>query len=207
MVEPFFRYLEKVYSRNGVAIKQEVSLMPRGGKSKGNGGGNKNVRFVGSRATSVSKTEAGCGHEGGSAGEHGSGEDGNGISSHKSNSDGEGDSDEDRAPSGTRKWECPRCDNLNPASSTKCKGTSQGEEEDGCLLARPHYEKYGVAQIKSGMTIRDSDWSCFYCGNNNFQFRDECNKCKLPKNEAQSDKFRMLERDGPDNVSADNSDE
>ena len=207
MVEPFFRYLEKVYSRNGVAIKQEVSLMPRGGKSKGNGGGNKNVRFVGSRATSISKTEAGCGHEGGSAGEHGSGEDENGISSHKSNSDGEGDSDEDRAPSGTRKWECPRCDNLNPASSTKCKGTSQGEEEDGCLLARPHYEKYGVAQIKSGMTIRDNDWSCFYCGNNNFQFRDECNKCELPKNEAQSDKFRMLERDGPDNVSADNSDE
>ena len=57
MVELFFRHIEEVYSRNGVAIKQEASLTPRGGKS----GGSKNVGFVGSRAASVSETEAGCG--------------------------------------------------------------------------------------------------------------------------------------------------
>ena len=155
-----------------------------------------------------------------SDGESGSGEDRSEISSHESDSDGEGDSDEDRAPSktketeltGLRAWECPRCKILNSASWIKCNGTSQGEEEeDVCLLARPRYEKYRVTQIKSKKTIRDGDWNCFYCGNNNFQFRIECNKCKLSKNDAQSDKFRMLEgdetRDRPGNVSTDNSDE
>ena len=59
MVEPFFRHLEEVYSRNGVAIKQEDSLTPR---SKGRtDGSNRHVGFVGSRAASVSETEAGCG--------------------------------------------------------------------------------------------------------------------------------------------------
>ena len=186
--------------------------MEPGGYMRGPGG---NMGFVGSRAASVSETEAGCGHEGGSDGENGSGEDGDKVSSHESNSDGEGDSDEGRAPSKTREtestglpaWECPRCDNLNSASWTKCNGTSQGEEEDVCLLARPHYEKYGVARIRSGIAIRDGDWGCFYCGNNNFQFRDECNRCKLPRGDAQSDKFRLLEEGGPDNVSTDNSDE
>ena len=59
MVEPFFKHLEEVYSRNGVAIKQEASLTPRADK----GGGNKReVGFVGSRVSSVSETAAGCGH-------------------------------------------------------------------------------------------------------------------------------------------------
>ena len=53
-------------------------------------------------------------------------------------------------------------------------------------------------------------WNCFNCGNNNFQFRAECNKCKLPKKDAQSDRFRLLEGnktgDEPGEVSADNSD-
>ena len=67
-----------------------------------------------------------------------------------------------------------------------------------------------MAQIKSTMAIRDGDWTCFNCGNNNFQFRAECNKCKLPKKDAQSDRFRLLEGnktgDEPGEVSADNSD-
>ena len=159
-------------------------------------------------------------HERRSDGENVSGEDRSEISSHESDSDGEGDSDEDREPSktkeieltGLRAWTCPRCKNLNSATWIKCNGTSQGEEEeDVCLLARPRYEKYRVTQIKSKKTIRDGDWNCFYCGNNNFQFRIECNKCKLSKNDAQSDKFRILEgdetRDVPGNVSTDTSDE
>ena len=59
VVEPFFKHLEEVYSRNGVAIKQEASLTPHADK----GGGNKReVGFVGSRVSSVSETAAGCGH-------------------------------------------------------------------------------------------------------------------------------------------------
>ena len=65
--------------------------------------------------------------------------------------------------------------------------------------------------IKSKKTIRDDDWNCFHCGNVNFQFRIECNQCKLQKNDAQSDRFRMLEenetRGGPGEVFTDNSDE
>ena len=156
-------------------------------------------------------------HERRSDGENGSGEDGSEISSHESDSDGEGDSDEDRAPSKTketgstrlRAWTCPRCKNLNEASWIKCNGMSQGEEEeDVCLLARPRYERYRVTQIESKKTIRDGDWDCFCCGNNNFQFRVECNQCKLSKDDAQSDKFRMLEGDETEAgyVSTDNSD-
>ena len=156
-------------------------------------------------------------HERRSDGENGSGEDGSEISSHESDSDGEGDSDEDKAPSktketgstGLRAWTCPRCKNLNEASWIKCNGMSQGEEEeDVCLLARPRYERYRVTQIESKKTIRDGDWDCFCCGNNNFQFRVECNQCKLSKDEAQSDKFRLLEGDETEAgyVSTDNSD-
>ena len=98
---------------------------------------------------------------------------------------------------------------MNEASWIKCNGMSQGEEEeDVCLLARPRYERYRVTQIESKKTIRDGDWDCFYCGNNNFQFRVECNQCKLSKDDAQSDKFRMLEGDETEAgyVSTDNSD-
>ena len=100
---------------------------------------------------------------------------------------------------------------MNSASWVKCNGIAQGGEVDACLLARPCYERYRVAQIKSKKTIRDDDWNCFHCGNVNFQFRIECNQCKLQKNDAQSDKFRMLEenetRGGPGEVFTDNSDE
>ena len=154
-----------------------------------------------------------------SDGESGSDEDRSEISSHESDSDVEGDSDGNRAPSKTkeaeltklRTWECPRCKNLNSASWVKCNGIAQGGEVDACLLARPCYERYRVAQIKSKKTIRDDDWNCFHCGNINFQFRIECNQCKLRKNDAQSDKFRVLEesetRGGPGEVFTDNSDE
>ena len=154
-----------------------------------------------------------------SDGESGSDEDRSETSSHESDSDVEGDSDGNRAPSKTkeaeltklRTWECPRCKNLNSASWIKCNGIAQGGEADVCLLARPCYEKYRVTQIKSKRTNRDGDWNCFYCGNINFQFRIECNQCKLPKNDAQSDKFRLLEenetRSGPGEGFTDNSDE
>ena len=39
----------------------------------------------------------------------------------------------------------------------------------GCLLARPEFEKYGVALVKSKMMHKEGDWNCFRCGNINFQ--------------------------------------
>jgi len=90
-------------------------------------------------------------------------------------------------------WDCPKCGNLNFSSRTKCNGTLPNGE--ACLLAKPEFEKYGVAMVKSKMMHKDGDWNCFRCGNVNFQIREECNKCGLPKMDAQSDSFRMLEGD------------
>ena len=39
----------------------------------------------------------------------------------------------------------------------------------GCLLARPEFEKYGVALVKSKMMHKEGDWNCYRCGNINFQ--------------------------------------
>jgi hypothetical protein len=90
-------------------------------------------------------------------------------------------------------WDCPKCANLNFSSRTKCNGTLLNG--DRCLLARPEFEKYGVALVRSKMMHKEGDWNCFRCGNVNFQIRDECNKCGLAKMDAQSDSFRMLEGD------------
>lgn len=82
---------------------------------------------------------------------------------------------------------------MNFSSRTKCNGTLTNGE--GCLLARPEFEKYGVALVRSKMMHKEGDWNCFRCGNVNFQIRDECNKCSLPRMDAQSDSFRLLEGD------------
>lgn len=75
-----------------------------------------------------------------------------------------------------------RCANLNFSSRTKCNGTlTNGEVSkiiicsephfapQGCLLARPEFEKYGVALVRSKMMHKEGDWNCFRCGNVNFQ--------------------------------------
>jgi len=86
-------------------------------------------------------------------------------------------------------WDCPRCGNLNFSSRTKCNGTLDGEP---CWLARPKFEQYGVALVKSRDIKKPGDWNCYRCGNINFKIREECNKCQLSKEEATSDKFRVL---------------
>jgi len=91
-------------------------------------------------------------------------------------------------------WDCPRCGNLNFSSRTKCNGSMEGES---CRLAKPEFETYGVALVKSRMMRKDGDWNCFRCGNINFKIRGECNKCNLTKHDAMSDTFR--ERDDEDN--------
>ena len=229
-VEEYFRHLEQVYERSSILLRsRSARKAPRPHMTNQPKPGGKKVDWVDQRA--YANEEAGGDKAEGdsdgdeisshqrSDGESGSDEDRSEISSHESDSDVEGDSNGDTAPSKTkeaeltnlRDWQCPRCKNLNSASWVKCNGIAQGGEVDACLLARPCYEKYRVAQIKSKKTIRDGDWNCFYCGNINFQFRIECNQCKLRKNDAQSDKFRLLEenetRGGPGEVFTDNSDE
>ena len=72
---------------------------------------------------------------------------------------------------------------MNFSSRTKCNGTLQNENGDvstsiihgittypqACLLAKPEFEKYGVALVKSKMMRKDGDWNCYRCGNINFQ--------------------------------------
>ena len=177
-------------------------------------GASSKVRTQDARVADEHSTTDGGGEDQdeGDSGDGYAGEDRDEISSLEGGSDGEGGSDEGRAPSKPKgagsngnharsptAWECPRCNNLNSAAWVKCNGTLQGEEGDVCLLTRPCFERYGVARTRSEIPSRGGDWNCFYCGNKNFQFRDECNRCKLPKNDAQSDKFRQLEGEKREN--------
>jgi len=67
-------------------------------------------------------------------------------------------------------------------------------EGEACALAKPEFETYKVALVKSRMMSKEGDWNCYRCGNVNFKMREECNKCSLARHEAQSDSFRQ--RDG-----------
>merc|ERR1712200_84691 len=62
-------------------------------------------------------------------------------------------------------WKCLECGNVNFSWRDKCNGTLPNGE--ACLLAKPEFEKYGVAMVKSKMMHKDGDWNCFRCGNVN----------------------------------------
>jgi len=85
-------------------------------------------------------------------------------------------------------WECPRCYNLNFATRNRCNGSKDNER---CNLEKPEFEKYGVAPVKTQHIAKDGDWDCWKCGNVNFKHRDECNKCKEEKEQAQHDCYRL----------------
>ena len=38
-----------------------------------------------------------------------------------------------------------------------------------CALAKPEFERYGVALVKARVMRKDGDWNCYRCGNINFQ--------------------------------------
>ena len=61
LVEPFFQYLERVYSMNGADIRHQESLAPPP-KDKGTGKKRGKVGFTDSRAFSAAEVEAGCGY-------------------------------------------------------------------------------------------------------------------------------------------------
>ena len=81
-----------------------------------------------------------------------------------------------------------KCSNLNFSSRIEGNGTLP--DGDAYILAR--FKKYGVAVFSSKTRHKDGDWNCNHCGNFNFQFRDECNKCGLSKLDAPSDSFKNL---------------
>ena len=83
------------------------------------------------------------------------------------------------------RWLCPRCDKINDGEV--CAGELMGES---CGLRKPDFDKFAVHPNRNQDTRRPGDWSCWRCGNINFQKRDACNKCQLSKEEAQDDSFR-----------------
>ncbi|MGB0394561.1 MAG: zinc finger Ran-binding domain-containing protein [Candidatus Poseidoniaceae archaeon] len=81
-------------------------------------------------------------------------------------------------------WVCASCENVNFSWRTECNSCGKGK--DGNVKAykssfrdnnrsnnrrdRPQQERHGR-----------NDWICSSCGNDNFSFRTECNKCGTPK--------------------------
>ena len=56
-------------------------------------------------------------------------------------------------------------------------------------------------------TERTGDWICKKCKNLNFAFRQECNRCKLPRKEAEIEEKKEEEEKEENNIFNDNNDD
>lgn len=58
----------------------------------------------------------------------------------------------------------------------------------------PHFGHHhppggGMHPPRPNVPPRPGDWDCVHCGNSNFQFRQECRRCKVPRDEAEKGKI------------------
>ena len=56
------------------------------------------------------------------------------------------------------------------------KNKKKKKKKKKCLIKK---EKNG--KLFKGFKERDGDWTCYYCKNLNFKFRNECNRCHITK--------------------------
>ncbi|HII21649.1 MAG TPA: hypothetical protein HA307_02850, partial [Candidatus Poseidoniaceae archaeon] len=108
-------------------------------------------------------------------------------------------------------WDCPKCHNDNFAWRTECnkcgapKPGGQGRPPrrddrrgndrfggndrrggDRRGNDRRGGDRRGNDRRGGGEIFNDNDWECPQCNNSNFAFRQECNRCGLPRNGGQS---------------------
>ena len=66
--------------------------------------------------------------------------------------------------------------NLNKEKHDVMENKQNNKKKKKCLIKK---EKNG--KLFKGFKERDGDWTCYYCKNLNFKFRNECNRCHITK--------------------------
>ncbi|CAE7930378.1 ZRANB2 [Symbiodinium sp. KB8] len=84
-------------------------------------------------------------------------------------------------------WMCPACGNHNYSSRTACNRCnaprpSGSDEVSGSYGAAPK----GGPKRESPYQAPGGSWTCVSCGNINWPLRTACNRCKLPRQQAQA---------------------
>ncbi|MDC0528168.1 hypothetical protein OAO11_03625, partial [Candidatus Poseidoniaceae archaeon] len=107
-------------------------------------------------------------------------------------------------------WDCPKCHNDNFAWRTECNKCGAPKGGGGGRPPRRDDRRGGDRfggndrrggdrrgnERRSGEVFNDNDWDCPQCNNSNFAFRQECNRCGLPRSGGQSSPRRDDRRGG-----------
>ena len=80
-------------------------------------------------------------------------------------------------------------DSNSNKSDSEIKNISKDKNNDVMYLKqknkkinkRQSYKKGNKGKFLKGFKERDGDWTCFYCKNLNFTFRNICNRCHITK--------------------------
>ncbi|MEC7261635.1 MAG: zinc finger Ran-binding domain-containing protein [Candidatus Thermoplasmatota archaeon] len=81
-------------------------------------------------------------------------------------------------------WVCAACENVNFSWRTECNSCGKGK--DGNVKAyKSSFRDNNRSSNRRDRSQQErhgrNDWICSSCGNDNFSFRTECNKCGKPK--------------------------
>ncbi len=96
-------------------------------------------------------------------------------------------------------WTCRSCNNSNFAFRTECNRCGKSRTDGGNRRSRDgdrgnqrfrrDDRRGGDREFRGNKPqdqTRDGDWTCKGCGNNNFSFRTECNRCGKAKSGGDS---------------------
>ena len=80
-------------------------------------------------------------------------------------------------------------DSNSNKSDSEIKNISKDKNNDVMYLKQKNKNKNKIQSYKKGkkgkflkgFKERDGDWTCYYCKNLNFKFRNECNRCHITK--------------------------
>ena len=85
---------------------------------------------------------------------------------------------------GKRGWLCECCNNFNFASRMKCNKCGVKIKPIIIKNIQNNLNEQKKKKEKKKLVKKRGDWICPNCSNNNFAFRENCNRCHLPKQRA-----------------------